>query len=48
MYDSRKHTVGAIAATLGVSRATVYRSLARKGDDAGRAAAAQDAAGAPS
>ncbi|MGN6867077.1 MAG: recombinase family protein [Solirubrobacteraceae bacterium] len=28
MYDSREHTVAAIAATLGVSRATIYRSLA--------------------
>ena len=28
MYDSRDHTVAAIAATLGVSRATIYRSLA--------------------
>jgi len=28
MYDSRKHTVAAIATTLGVSRATIYRSLA--------------------
>jgi DNA invertase Pin-like site-specific DNA recombinase len=28
MYDSREHTVGAIAATLGVSRATIYRELA--------------------
>jgi DNA invertase Pin-like site-specific DNA recombinase len=27
MYDSRKHTVAEIAATLGVSRATIYRSL---------------------
>jgi DNA invertase Pin-like site-specific DNA recombinase len=27
MYESREHTVAAIAATLGVSRATVYRSL---------------------
>ncbi len=27
MYDAREHTVAAIAATLGVSRATVYRSL---------------------
>jgi DNA invertase Pin-like site-specific DNA recombinase len=29
MYDTRQHTVAAIAATLGVSRATIYRSLAR-------------------
>jgi len=28
MYDSRKHTVAAIATTLLVSRATIYRSLA--------------------
>jgi AcrR family transcriptional regulator len=28
MYDAREHTVAAIAATLGVSRATIYRSLA--------------------
>lgn len=28
MYDSREHTVATIATTLGVSRATVYRSLA--------------------
>jgi hypothetical protein len=28
MYDSREHTVAAIAATVGVSRATIYRSLA--------------------
>lgn len=27
MYDSRQHTVGQIAAVLGVSRATVYRHL---------------------
>jgi DNA invertase Pin-like site-specific DNA recombinase len=27
MHESRKHTVAAIAATLGVSRATLYRSL---------------------
>lgn len=27
MYDAREHTVAAIAATLGVSRATIYRSL---------------------
>jgi DNA invertase Pin-like site-specific DNA recombinase len=27
MYDSREHTVAAIASTLGVSRATIYRSL---------------------
>lgn len=27
MYDSNEHTVAAIASTLGVSRATVYRSL---------------------
>ena len=29
MYDSREHTVSAIAATLNVSRATLYRSLER-------------------
>lgn len=29
MYDSGEHTVAAIAATLGVSRATVYRTVAR-------------------
>jgi DNA invertase Pin-like site-specific DNA recombinase len=28
MYDSREHTVATIAATVGVSRATIYRSLA--------------------
>ena len=28
MYDSREHTVAAIAAALDVSRASVYRSLA--------------------
>jgi DNA invertase Pin-like site-specific DNA recombinase len=28
MYNSRRHSVATIAATLGVSRATVYRSLA--------------------
>jgi DNA invertase Pin-like site-specific DNA recombinase len=27
MYESREHTVDAIARTIGVSRATVYRSL---------------------
>jgi DNA invertase Pin-like site-specific DNA recombinase len=27
MYESREHTVGAIAATIGVSRASVYRYL---------------------
>jgi DNA invertase Pin-like site-specific DNA recombinase len=32
MYDSREHTVAAIAATLGVSRATIYRSLATTAD----------------
>lgn len=29
MYDSREHTVQTIADTLGVSRATIYRSLER-------------------
>jgi DNA invertase Pin-like site-specific DNA recombinase len=29
MYTSRDHTVAAIATTLGVSRATIYRNLAR-------------------
>jgi AcrR family transcriptional regulator len=28
MYDSREHTVDAIARALGVSRATIYRALA--------------------
>lgn len=28
MYDSQKHTVDAIAETVGVSRATIYRHLA--------------------
>jgi DNA invertase Pin-like site-specific DNA recombinase len=28
MYDAREHTIAAIAAVLGVSRATIYRSLA--------------------
>jgi len=28
MYDSREHTVPAIAGVLGVSRATIYRELA--------------------
>jgi DNA invertase Pin-like site-specific DNA recombinase len=32
MYDSREHTVAAIAAVLGVSRATIYRSLATAAD----------------
>jgi AcrR family transcriptional regulator len=27
LYDSRQHTTAEIAATLGVSRATIYRSL---------------------
>ncbi len=27
MYDSREHTVAAIAKTLGVSRASIYRHL---------------------
>jgi len=27
MYDSREHTLAAIAATVGVSRATLYRAL---------------------
>jgi transcriptional antiterminator len=27
MYDSREHTVEAIATTLGVSRKTIYRHL---------------------
>ena len=41
MYDSREHTVAAIAATMGVSRASIYRSLtASRGDGA---AAAPDA-----
>ena len=31
MYDSRKYTVATIAAALGVSRATIYRSLANNG-----------------
>jgi AcrR family transcriptional regulator len=30
MYDSREHTVEAIAKTLGVSRKTIYRHLASK------------------
>ena len=30
MYESREHTVAAIAATLGVSRASVYRHLDRR------------------
>ena len=29
MYDSREHTVQAIAETLGVTRSTIYRSVAR-------------------
>jgi hypothetical protein len=28
MYETQQHTVAAIAKTLGVSRATIYRSLA--------------------
>jgi DNA invertase Pin-like site-specific DNA recombinase len=36
MYASREHTVAAIARTLGVSRATIYRSLQRQ-QSAGRA-----------
>jgi DNA invertase Pin-like site-specific DNA recombinase len=31
MYESRKHSMGAIAATLGISRATLYRSLRSEG-----------------
>jgi AcrR family transcriptional regulator len=27
MYDSRQHTVAGIAATIGVSRSTLYRHL---------------------
>jgi len=27
MYESKRHTVAEIAATVGVSRATIYRSL---------------------
>ena len=38
MYDSREHTVEAIAHALGVSRATIYRAL----DDRPRAAPASD------
>lgn len=30
MHDSGEHTVAAIGATFGVSRATVYRALARR------------------
>jgi DNA invertase Pin-like site-specific DNA recombinase len=33
MYDSREHTVAAIASTLGVSRATIYRSIDRPQSD---------------
>lgn len=29
MYNPREHTVAGIAATLGVSRATIYRNLAQ-------------------
>ena len=32
LYDARQHTIAEIAATLGVSRATVYRSLATAAD----------------
>lgn len=35
MHDSREHTAQEIAAALGVSRASVYRALARSRDDAG-------------
>ena len=41
MYDSQEHTVAAIAATIGVSRASVYRSLAASRGDG--AAASPDA-----
>ncbi len=34
MYDSRKHTTAAIAAVVGVSRATLYRALAPSGKPA--------------
>ena len=27
LYDARQHTIAEIAATLGVSRASIYRSL---------------------
>ena len=30
MYDSREHTVEAIAKTLGVSRKTIYRHLEKQ------------------
>jgi DNA invertase Pin-like site-specific DNA recombinase len=41
LYDARQHTVAEIAATLGVSRATIYRSLATAaaGPDADASAA---------
>jgi helix-turn-helix resolvase-like protein len=42
MYDTRQHTVAAIAATLGVSRATIYRSL---GSDANGEAGGGSAGG---
>jgi DNA-binding phage protein len=31
MYDSKEHTVEAIAATVGVSRKTIYRHLSARG-----------------
>jgi len=37
MYDSREHTVEAIAKTLGVSRKTIYRHLSATLTSSGRA-----------
>ena len=42
LYDGRKHTVAAIAAIIGVSRATVHRALAEEA--AGQVSSSDDPA----
>jgi len=44
MFDSREHTVQAIAQTVGVSRASVYRALAKLADTSSRTSASAEGA----